>query len=180
MRGRPRPELPTRSVRALAGTTRAGAHSRPGAAPAGPGAAPRAPSGSRRTRRGARRLRWDRRPARSERPPWLVAPRPRSNGDHRQPVRPGYRLARRPRVESEKRSGRDRDLLAIDPVHARSADDHIDLLLPRLGLVVLAPLAVRCDLEPVDPERLDAEHLRTKRTDPPGPAPSISSRCVIE
>src|SRR5213079_1980930 len=75
----------------------------------------------------------------------------------------------RPRVESEKRSGRDRDLLAIDPVHARSADDHIDLLLPRLGLVVLAPLAVRCDLEPVDPERLDAEHLPNEAHRPAGP-----------
>src|SRR5207237_9489456 len=59
---------------------------------------------------------------------------------------------------SEKRPGCNRNLLALDAVDAGSADDHVDLLLACVRLVVLVTLAVRCDLEPVDPERLDAEH----------------------
>src|SRR6185312_6819929 len=93
----------------------------------------------------------------SKRSSRLVASPPRADGDHRHPVGPGDRHPGRPGIEAEERSHPDRDLHALDPVDARAADDDVDLLLLRLGLVVLETLGVRRELEPVDPERLDAE-----------------------
>src|SRR4029453_4117814 len=49
------------------------------------------------------------------------------------------------------------DVLAVDAVDPGAADDDVDLLLARAGLVVLPPEDGRAELEPVDPEGLDAE-----------------------
>src|SRR6185312_11324234 len=47
--------------------------------------------------------------------------------------------------------------LAVDLVDARALDDHVDLLLARVDLVVLTAAHVGPELEPVDAERLHAE-----------------------
>jgi hypothetical protein len=45
---------------------------------------------------------------------------------------------------------------------------------------VLESLRVRRELEPVDPERADAQMAATNRTEPPGPSDGKSSTCTIE
>src|SRR6188508_398116 len=109
------------------------------------------------------------RPRASEGPARLVASGTRADGDHRHPVWPRDRDAGRPGIEPEEGPDLDRDLLAVDPVSPRAGDDDVDLLLARLELVVLAPLGVRRDLEPVDPEGLDAENAAHEAHGPSRP-----------
>src|SRR5207237_9326709 len=87
----------------------------------------------------------------------LVASAPRADRDHRHPVRAGDGHASRLGIEAEERPDLRRHLLALDAIHTRPADDHVDLLLAARGLVVLAALHVRRDLEPVDADGLAAE-----------------------
>ena len=71
--------------------------------------------------------------------------------------RAGDRLPGRLRVEAEDHRRCERDLLTVDPIDAAAADDHVHLFLASAHLVVLDPFHVRCELEPVHPERLHAE-----------------------
>jgi hypothetical protein len=84
-------------------------------------------------------------------------------------------LTRRLRIEAEEGTDLRRYLLAFHAPDARTGDDGVDLLLARSGLVVLSDRRSRRQLEPVDPERLQASSRRTKRTAPPGPSPSMSA-----
>src|SRR5262249_61840564 len=95
--------------------------------------------------------------ARSEGAPRLIAARPRTDRDHREPVWPGNRLPRGLRVEAENGAGCERDFVVLDPVDARATSDDVHLFLPGFALVVLAALRVRGQLEPVDAEGPDAE-----------------------
>src|SRR5436190_3719808 len=70
--------------------------------------------------------------------------------------------ARRPRREwspdrSAARCRVEPNVLALHSIDARAGDDHVHFFLLRLLLVVLPPCDVRRNLEPVDPERADAE-----------------------
>src|SRR5215471_11768463 len=93
----------------------------------------------------------------SEGPAGRVAPARRADPDERHPLGPCDGAPRRLGVEADERALADGDLLAVDPVDARAADDDVDLLLAARRLVVLAALRVRRQLEPVDPERLHSE-----------------------
>src|SRR5262249_31792296 len=93
----------------------------------------------------------------SKRPPRLVAPAPRADGEQRHAFRPRDRDTRRLGIEAQERADAERHLLAFAPVDARPTDADVALLLPRLGLVVLEPFGTRWEVDPVDPERRDAQ-----------------------
>src|SRR5581483_993654 len=92
-----------------------------------------------------------------ERAARLVAAAAGADADERHAVRPGDRAAGRLRVEAEEGADPDRHLLALDAPVAGAGDDDVDLLLARARLVVLDPLGAGGQLEPVDPEGLEAE-----------------------
>jgi hypothetical protein len=87
----------------------------------------------------------------------LVAAPAGADGDERHPVRAGDRLPCRLRVEAEKGAALDRHLLALDPPVAGAGDHDDHFLLARVGLVVLQARRAGRQLEPVDPERLEAK-----------------------
>src|SRR5215213_836496 len=88
----------------------------------------------------------------SEVPMGLVAPRAHADGDHGHALGTCDRAARRSGIESHEGAGVHRDRLAVDLVDARAFDDHVDLFLPGVDLVVLPPAHVGAELEPVDAE----------------------------
>src|SRR5438105_4891007 len=92
-----------------------------------------------------------------ERTAGLVTAAARADGDHRHSVGACDELPRRLRIEAREGADAHRDLRAVDAVDRGAADDDVDLFLARLALVVLGARHVRRHLEPVDPERLDAE-----------------------
>src|SRR5215207_7607071 len=93
----------------------------------------------------------------SEGPMGLVAPLAHADGDHGHALGARNRTACRPGIEAEKRAGAHGDRLALDLIDARAFDDHVDLFLARVDLVVLVAAHVWAELEPVDPEGLYAE-----------------------
>jgi hypothetical protein len=94
----------------------------------------------------------------------LVAASRCADADEGHPVRAGNGLTGGLRVEAEEGADPRRHLLAFHAPDARARNDEVDLLMAGPGLVVLVPGRVRRDLEPVDPERLEAE-LATDETD---------------
>src|SRR6202034_2831482 len=102
--------------------------------------------------------------ARSERTMWLVGAARRTDRDEREAIGPGDGLAARVRIEAQHAPLPDRDLVAVDPVDARTGDDDHDLLLAALALVVLVARGAGWDVEAIEAERLEAE-LAADETD---------------
>src|SRR5205814_6533520 len=73
----------------------------------------------------------------SEVSPWLVAPLAGADGDHGHPLWPCDRHTCGLGLEAHDRAAAHGYLFALDAVDARSADDHVDLFLLRVLLVVL-------------------------------------------
>src|SRR6476619_2043694 len=97
-------------------------------------------------------------------PPWAA------DRDERQPVGTGYRATRGVGVDADERALADRHLFAVDSPVPAPGDDDRHLFLVGAGLVVLDPLAVRGQVETVDPERLDAERAADEADRAAGPA----------
>src|SRR5436190_3328140 len=94
---------------------------------------------------------------RLERAAWLVAAAPGADADERHPVGSRDRAADDLGVEAEEGAGANRHLLAVDPPDAGARDHDVDLLLARVGLVMLDALGAGRQLEPVDPECFEPE-----------------------
>src|SRR5262249_12651715 len=90
-------------------------------------------------------------------PSRLVATASGAHRDHDETVRAGLRPALRLGIEAEHVAFADGDLFAVDHVLARATDDHVDLLLTALPLVMMDAVGVRRQFDPVDPERLQVE-----------------------
>lgn len=107
----------------------------------------------------------------------LVAAAPRTDTDECEPVGAGDRLADLVEVEAKERADPDRDLLTVDPPHARATDDGVHLFLTGLELVVLDALGARRQVEQVDPERLDLEPA-SNEPNCAGPAFALDLICL--
>src|SRR3954453_13103684 len=65
----------------------------------------------------------------------------RAEGGEFETFAAGDRHASRGRVDPDEAPGLELDLLAVDPHHASTADDEVDLLLLLLGVLLLAALS---------------------------------------
>src|SRR5581483_5135180 len=93
----------------------------------------------------------------SERAARLVASYPAADRDEGHTSRSRNWAAHGSRVEANERAFLHLHVLAVDTPRTRAPDDDGHLLLPRVHLVVLVALGIRRQVEPVDPERPNAE-----------------------
>src|SRR5262249_32240750 len=78
-------------------------------------------------------------------------------GDELEPFGPGDRQPRRVAVDADEDALAEIDLVAADAHPPGALHDDVDLLLPVVGVVVLAPLGARRERDGVEPDRLRAE-----------------------
>src|SRR5439155_16754456 len=86
-----------------------------------------------------------------------------------EPVLAGYRKSSRGGIDSDEAARPQVDLVAVDQHAPRAPDDEVHLLLPLLGVVVLAALLVRRQDEVVEAERTCTDGTARLADHPAGP-----------